>query len=405
MSLILSEMAMRRAVVTIGLGFGDEAKGATVDKVCRELHADLVVRYCGGCQAAHNVILPDGTHHTFSQFGSGSLHHVPTYIGPDVIISPFFMVNEAKHLSELGLNPWKLLSVDQECLITTPYHQSLNRTLECKRGDDRHGSCGLGIGTTREHSILQPDDALRLKDLRVLSYSGRKAAIGKLKKIQQWASKQAGAPVEEYLDPDSLYIHLVDASLKINVVEKMPDFKMAVFEGAQGMLLDENHGYHPHTTWSTVTLKHAGELLRGSDTEVNVMGCIRAYMTRHGAGTFLSHDQNMMADALNIDIGNPPNEWQGRMRYGLLDLNVLAYSKAALGGQLHNISLSCLDHVSRLIPVLDGDIKHVGYIELKKMIEQTLAPIVVTGRGPTYADRQMGELSWYPLEEAIEIDG
>ena len=396
---------MRRAVVTIGLGFGDEAKGATVDKVCRELHADLVVRYCGGCQAAHNVILPDGTHHTFSQFGSGSLHHVPTYIGPDVIISPFFMVNEAKHLSELGLNPWKLLSVDQECLITTPYHQSLNRTLECKRGDDRHGSCGLGIGTTREHSILQPDDALRLKDLRVLSYSGRKAAIGKLKKIQQWASKQAGAPVEEYLDPDSLYIHLVDASLKINVVEKMPDFKMAVFEGAQGMLLDENHGYHPHTTWSTVTLKHAGELLRGSDTEVNVMGCIRAYMTRHGAGTFLSHDQNMMADALNIDIGNPPNEWQGRMRYGLLDLNVLAYSKAALGGQLHNISLSCLDHVSRLIPVLDGDIKHVDYIELKKMIEQTLAPIVVTGRGPTYADRQMGELSWYPLEEAIEIDG
>jgi adenylosuccinate synthase len=395
-------VATRRAVIIVGLGFGDEGKGASTDYLCRQLKADLVVRYCGGCQAAHNVVLPDGTHHIFSQFGSGSLHHVPSYLGPNVIISPFFMVNEAKHLIELGLNPWKLLSVDQECLITTPYHQSLNRTLERKRGDDKHGSCGLGIGATREHSILHPDDALRMKDLRVLSIKGRRVAIDKLKKIQQWASKQAGMPVGECLDPDSLYIHLIDASLKINVVEKMPDFKMAIFEGAQGMLLDENHGYHPYTTWSTVTLKHAGELLQGSDTEVNVMGCIRPYLTRHGAGTFLSYDQNVMAHALNIDVGNPPNEWQGHIRYGLLDLNVLAYSKAALGGQLHNISLSCIDHMNRLIPVLNGETKHVDYIELKKMIKQTLAPVVVTGRGPTYADRQMGELSWYPLKEAIE---
>jgi adenylosuccinate synthase len=185
----------------------------------------------------------------------------------------------------------------------------------------------------------------------------------------------------------------------------MPDFKMAIFEGAQGVLLDENHGYHPYTTWSTVTLKRAGELLRGSDTEVNVMGCIRPYLTRHGAGTFLSYDQNLMSDALNIDVGNPPNEWQGRIRYGLLDLNVLAYSKAALGGQLHNISLSCIDHMNRTIPILNGEVKCVDYIELKKTIEQTLAPVVVTGRGPTHADRQIGELSWYPLEEAIEING
>jgi len=392
---------MRRAVITIGLGFGDCCKGATVDFLCRKLHADLVVRYCGGCQAAHNVILPNKTHHTFSQFGSGSLHHVPTYIGPDVIISPFFMVNEANHLITLGLNPWKLLSVDKECLITTPYHQSINRILERKRGSDRHGSCGLGIGTTREYSILYPNDALRIKDLIKPSYNGRKATIDKLKKIRQWA-EQAGMPTNEFLDPESLYIHLVDASLKINVVDKMPDFKMAIFEGAQGILLDENHGYHPHTTWSTVTLKHAGELLRGSDTEVNVMGCIRPYMTRHGAGTFLSYDQHLMSDALNIDIGNPSNEWQGRMRYGLLDFNVLAYSKAALGGQLHSISLSCIDHINRTIPVLNRDIERIGYFELKKMIAQILAPVIVTGRGPCHTDRHMGELSWHPLEEAIE---
>jgi len=394
-------MQVRRAAITIGLGFGDCCKGATVDYLCRTLKADLVVRYCGGCQAAHNVVLPDGTHHIFSQFGAGSLRHVPTYIGPDVIISPLFMYNEARHLSELGLNPWKLINVDQECLITTPYHQSLNRTLELRRGDDKHGSCGLGIGATREHSILRPDDALRLKDLRVLSINGRRAAIDKLKKIQQWASKQANMPIGDHLEPDLLYAHLVNDSLKINVVDKMPDFKMAIFEGAQGILLDENHGYHPHTTWSTVTLKNAWELLRGSDTEVNVMGCIRAYMTRHGAGPFASENNSLMSNALNIDIGNPPNEWQGRMRYGMLDFNALTYSKSVLGGRLHSISLSCIDHISRLIPIMDGEVKHVDYVELKKMIAQTLAPIVVTGRGPTYVDRQMGEISWHSLEEAI----
>jgi len=396
---------MRKAVITVGLGFGDECKGATVDYLCRQLKAELVVRYCGGCQAAHNVVLPDGTRHTFSQFGAGSLHHTPTYIGPDVIISPLFMYNEARHLTELGLNPWKLLSVDQECLITTPYHQSLNRILELNRGDQRHGSCGLGIGATREHSLLRPEDALRLKDLRVLSYNGRVAAIDKLKKIREWASKQAGILVAECLEPDVLYAHLINDSRKINVVDKMPDFRMAIFEGAQGILLDENHGYHPHTTWSTVTLKHAGELLRGTDTEVNVMGCIRPYMTRHGAGTFLTYDEKLMSDALNIDVDNPPNEWQGRIRYGALDLNVLSYSKSAIGGKLHNISLSCIDHMKRVIPVLNDSYCRPDYIELKRMIERTLAPVIISGRGPTHADRRMGELSWYPLKEAIEIDG
>ena len=396
---------MRRAVITIGLGFGDEAKGATVDFLCRELKADLVVRYCGGCQAAHNVILPDGTHHTFSQFGSGSLslRHTPTYIGPDVIISPLFMYNEARHLSELGLNPWKLLSVDKECLITTPYHQSLNRILELNRGESRHGSCGLGIGATREHSILRPDDALRLKDLRVLSYNGRRAAIDKLKKIREWASKQAGVQVAECIEPDDLYAHLINDSLKINVVDKMPDFKMAVFEGAQGVLLDENYGYHPHTTWSTTTLKHAGELLRGTDTEVSTIGCIRPYMTRHGAGPLVAENDSLLSNARRVDMGNPANEWQGHIRYGALDLDALSYAESVLGGQLHGIALSCLDHIDNLMPVVcEKKTGRIGRTRLQNMVEQLLAPVVITGDGPTYTDRRMGELSWHPLEEAIK---
>jgi len=71
---------MRRAIVTVGLGFGDEGKGAAVDFLCRRHGADLVVRYSGGSQAGHNVQLPDGRRHTFSQFGAGTLAGVSTYL-------------------------------------------------------------------------------------------------------------------------------------------------------------------------------------------------------------------------------------------------------------------------------------------------------------------------------------
>src|SRR3954454_22527204 len=96
---------MKRVVITVGLGFGDEGKGAAVDALTRELGADLVVRYCGGSQAGHNVELPDGRRHTFSQFGAGTLapHRPRTPLGPAVVIDPPAMAREARHLAELGV--------------------------------------------------------------------------------------------------------------------------------------------------------------------------------------------------------------------------------------------------------------------------------------------------------------
>src|SRR5262249_25615188 len=137
---------MKRAAVVIGMAFGDEGKGATVDALCRHLSADFVVRFNGGCQAAHHVVLTDGRYHKFSQFGSGSFCGVPTYIGPEVIIGPQWMNAEANHLVEQGVpDPFKLLHIDVRCLITTPWHVAYNRMKELSRGSGRHGSCGLGI--------------------------------------------------------------------------------------------------------------------------------------------------------------------------------------------------------------------------------------------------------------------
>src|SRR3954453_16397383 len=109
---------MGRAVITVGLGFGDEGKGATVDFLTRALDADLVVRYCGGSQAGHNVELPDGRRHTFSQFGAGTLAEDAsrgrprTDLGPNVVIDPPAIQREAEHLAELGVEgPFRLLTV------------------------------------------------------------------------------------------------------------------------------------------------------------------------------------------------------------------------------------------------------------------------------------------------------
>src|SRR5258705_11239886 len=113
-----------RAIITVGLGFGDEGKGATVDLLVRQFDADLVVRYCGGSQAGHNVELPDGRRHTFSQFGAGSLADGPrrprTYLGPAVVIDPPAILREAGHLAELGVtHPTELLTGHPHCLVRT----------------------------------------------------------------------------------------------------------------------------------------------------------------------------------------------------------------------------------------------------------------------------------------------
>src|SRR5262249_27789272 len=161
---------MKRAIITVGLGFGDEGKGATVDYLTRLYEADLVVRYCGGSQAGHNVQLPDGRRHTFSQFGAGTLAATSrpcrTYLGPAVVIDPLALLREAAHLSELGVKePIGLLTIHPQCLVTTLWHKTLNRLREITRGAAKHGSCGQGIGEARSYWLKHGQDAIFAADL------------------------------------------------------------------------------------------------------------------------------------------------------------------------------------------------------------------------------------------------
>jgi len=351
-------MALKKAFVTVGLGFGDEAKGATVDYLCRKHKADLVVRYSGGSQCGHNVELPGGLRHCFSQFGSGTLAGVPTYIGPNVIIYPEAMRNEAGHLKELGVAwPFDMLTVDPKCLVSTVYHRAVNRLKEISRGASKHGSCGHGVGETRNYWLKYGQDAIFAEDLSCTETLWQKLSLMRqryLLDMQEFIDrvprdaeqlKVFGEPVTE------LALRLGSGTIPKR--GKMPiNFNVAIFEGAQGVLLDEWNGFHPYTTWSTVTPYHAHELIAEArmsvgngyvhEVEVTTVGCTRPYSTRHGAGPLPGYDEAFTKHV--NDPGNPWNEWQENFRVGWFDMPLMEYA-AKVVGKIDYLAVSCVDHL------------------------------------------------------------
>jgi adenylosuccinate synthase len=424
---------MKRAVITVGLGFGDEGKGAAVDFLVRKLEADLVVRYCGGSQAGHNVALPDGRRHTFSQFGAGTLAATGpprTYLGPNVIIEPLALAREARHLDDLGVrDPATLLTVHPHCLVATPWHQTLNRLRELSRGDSRHGSCGMGIGEARSYWLKHGDDAVVAADLRDLDRLRCKLELQRqrtLLELQDFVDRIDADALREF----DLWERSADAVARelreafpddVMIDAAMPDFRTAIFEGAQGVLLDEYRGFHPHTTWNTVTPHYAWDLVEAAGVEaVSVLGVTRAYTTRHGAGPLPTYSAEL-TDRLK-DVGNPSNHWQGSLRCGWLDLPLLRYA-AAVAGPLDGIVVNHLDEVREtdwqvcdryrnvtLTPSVAPQLSWQGRLteELSRAepiysptspdrvihLVSELASVVMTGAGPTYQERMLTGLQF-----------
>lgn len=408
-----------RAIVTVGLGFGDEGKGAAIDSLTRTLSADLVVRYSGGPQAGHNVQLPDGRRHTFSQFGAGTLAGARTWLGPRMIISPESMQPEADHLRELGVDdPFAHLTVHPDCLVATGYHICMNRLREMSRGDSRHGSCGQGVGETRHYWLQHGLDAIVARDL--FDRNTLTAKLGLLRD-RCLLSMQSLPKVNDELAvklhaaaPAQIADDLLWASEELQLLDHMPRCETALFEGAQGVLLDEWNGFHPYTTWSTVTPFHAQEILHQHDiSDATVLGLTRAITTRHGAGPFPTYCSRLTASI--TDLGNPTNPWQGSIRCGPLDLVLLRY--AAEMSRIDGLVVSCLDQLppSSLVCTRYGELTDIQRPQtlaeqsaLTEMLEKVepvyletdrdglleclsdIAPVVGTADGPTHQHRD-----WY----------
>ena len=359
---------MNKVILTVDLGFGDAGKGSLVDFLVREHEAHTVVRYNGGAQAGHRVVTPDGRAHVFSQFGAGTLAGARTHLSRFMLMEPLAMEAEATHLVELGVaDPFGMLTIDAAALVITPYQRAINRLRELARDaarSDRHGSCGMGIGETMADHLKYGERVLfagDLEDAEVVRQKLTFLRLVALRKLHDIESAVDGLYIEEGAK-DELDVLLdeswvdwlvgefgrISTHLTIVPGDHLHDILnrpgTVIFEGAQGVLLDEWYGFHPHTTWSTITLANADTLLEeaGYAGSVERIGLTRAYSTRHGAGPFVSEDAELTKQI--PDVVNGFDAWQEGFRVGWLDLVMLRYAIAVVGS-LDSLAVSCLDRL------------------------------------------------------------
>ncbi|HEX9372067.1 MAG TPA: adenylosuccinate synthetase [Roseiflexaceae bacterium] len=358
---------MRQAFLTVDLGFGDAGKGSIVDFLARAHGTHTVVRYNGGAQAGHRVVTACAhpCAHVFAQFGSGTLAGAATHLSRFMLLDPLAMLVEERHLRNLGVtDAFARTTIDERALVITPFQRAANRLRELARGDLRHGSCGMGVGETMADYLrygdrvvlagdLASSDALRAKLAFV-----RAANLAKIEALRPALpdSEQAAAELD-WLLTDDWPGWLVDAyrdvagqarivpGAYLRTILERPG--TVVFEGAQGVLLDEWNGFHPHTTWSTTTLENARRLLdeAGYAGRTTSIGITRAYATRHGAGPLVTEDA-ALARALP-DPCNGFGAWQRGFRVGWLDLVTLRYA-LEVAGPLDALAVTCLDRLTQL---------------------------------------------------------
>lgn len=357
-----------RHVIVVDLGFGDSGKGTVVDWLCSQgpepVHT--VVRFNGGAQAGHNVVTPDGRHHTFAQFGSGTFTPgVQTHLSRFMLVDPLALAAEAGHLAAAGVpDALDRLTVDRDALLTTPYHRAANRARELARGARRHGSCGMGIGETAAYALAHPQEAPRVGDCLSPSVLRRKLVLlrDRLAARLGGAHRLAGGLAGELGGQQGGGLPGVGACVeafrafadRVRIVEgrHLHDLLAGgrvVFEGAQGVLLDEWHGFHPYTTWSTATFTNAETLLAearaaGVDATAERLGVVRTYLTRHGPGPLVTEDPGLTADL--PDPHNGTGEWQGAFRVGHFDAVAVRYALEVAGGA-DALALTHLDVADR----------------------------------------------------------
>ncbi|HSA50393.1 MAG TPA: adenylosuccinate synthetase, partial [Yinghuangia sp.] len=273
--------ALAEHVAVVDLGYGDAGKGTVVAYLCERAHRTgrpvrAVVRFNGGAQAAHNVVTDDGRHHTFAQFGAGTFTPgVATHLSRFMLVDPLALATEADHLAAVGVpDALERLTVDGDALLTTPYHAAANRARERARGADRHGSCGMGVGETAAFALAHPRLAPRAADTRSPASLRRKLAA-----VRDALTAELGdlgaPPVDDCASVFAAFgaaVRIVDGTFLRTLLRAGP----VVFEGAQGVLLDEWHGFHPYTTWSTTTFAGADALL----ADAGAPGAVRVGVVR-----------------------------------------------------------------------------------------------------------------------------
>jgi adenylosuccinate synthase len=338
------------ATVILGAQWGDEGKGKITDRYSRD--ADVVVRYQGGNNAGHTIVV-EGERFALSLIPSGVLYpQVTPVIGNGTVIDPAVMIREMEELTARGIDPSRL-RISGNAHVIMPYHRKLDAVLERYLGEEQIGTTKRGIGPCYMDKYSR--FGIRIQDLFDPKIFRKKLdVVGKdknrqLQKVYNQLPLDIDEMYKEYLGyADVIRDYVTDTSLL--VWEAIHAGKNVLFEGAQGTLLDIDHGTYPFVTSSNPT---AGGAATGSgigprDID-NVIGVAKAYITRVGTGPFPTELLDETGEEM-IEIGGEYGVVTGRRRRtGWLDAVALKYSARVNG--LTEIALTKLDILSHFGPL------------------------------------------------------
>ncbi len=286
-------------VIVVGSQFGDEGKAKITDLLAK--NADVVVRYQGGCNAGHTVTLGDKTY-KFHLIPSGILYPgTICVLSPGMVIDPKALITEIEHILSQGLDD-SGLRVSAHAHVTMPYHLMLDEAEEESRGEAKIGTTKRGIGPTYADKCAR--SGIRLEDLldaKVLQAKldwllPRKNII--LERLYNLPPLNAQAILEEYAAYGrALSKYVVDTAAII--FKAVQEKKNILFEGAQGTLLDLDHGTYPYVTSSSPSAGGACVGAGVGPTMIDrVIGVAKAYSTRVGEGPFPTEQTGEIGEQL-----------------------------------------------------------------------------------------------------------
>lgn len=380
------------ATVIIGANFGDEGKGSLTDYHAKP--GSMVVRFNGGAQCSHTVER-HGKKHIFRHFGSGSLQGAPTFLSRFFIHNPILYFKELEVLRTIGCEPQ--VYVDPSGFVTTPWDMMINQMIEEQRGENRHGSCGVGINETIQRNIRFPlhvsvlAHKLATREMcRSIMHDWVSIRLEMLS-IDATAEWQQRLQSKEIFDKFLEYCDEYVRSARVMPLQQaMAQESTAdlLFEGGQGLLLDQDHYFFPHVTHSSTGSKNVSVILaEGNIRDVDLVYVTRAYMTRHGAGP-LPHEEATLSYE---DTTNVPNDWQGTIRFAHLDLDLLAESisddQMIWRDANKKLAITCLDQMPEQVPFWHyGQLRRAQKFAFVRHICETVeVKACFMGFGPTAA--------------------
>ena len=325
----------------IGANFGDEGKGLVTATLAKQNPKSIVVRFNGGSQAGHTVQQRNGLKFIHSQIPSGCECGNAGHISRFTSFNPVFFIKELEEYEDTFKSK-PVITIDPRSIVVTPWDVDYNKLLEKARGSNAQGSVGQGIFAALVRSY---NSALRITIGDLISWyvtDNKRELLDRIYMILAYYNYDSEyIKTKAYEDRMMAFINGVTIAIETLTAEFdeiVIGSNNVIFEGAQGLLLDQNSGLFPHVTPSNTGLTNILSLLKQGD--LHPIYVTRTYLTRHGAGPMymfgMPSDGKAYIDALPEDLTNHYNDWQKEFRRDLLSIPQMRF---AIDKDLYNASL------------------------------------------------------------------